>query len=114
MWRRKPARQCGRSSTRRRESSGRSMWCPFPRAVWRSYRWLVFLGHDGSLAEEDLGLLHSSAAESMQDLIQKRLRQRDELTDTLNPNRVIQNWPPALPEWTTEALRDTVYASPAF
>src|SRR5207302_489718 len=49
-------------------------------AVWRAYHRLAFLGVNGDVVEEDLGLLHSSAAESMMALIQARLRQRDELT----------------------------------
>jgi hypothetical protein len=87
-------------------------------AVWRSYRWLAYLAQDGSLAEEDLGVVHSSAAPSMQAFIQARLRQKDELTEALAPNRVVQNWPAVVggtkPEWSTKALRDAVYASPAF
>jgi len=83
-------------------------------AVWRTYRRLVFLGQDGSLASEDLGLVHSSSADSMQALIQARLRQGDELTDNLSPNQVVRNWPTALLEWPTKQLRDAVYASPKF
>lgn len=83
-------------------------------AVWRTYHWLAFLAHDGSIREEDLGLLHSSAATSFQELVQARLRQFDELTESLAPDRVVKNWPPGLAEWSTRALRDAVYASPAF
>jgi len=83
-------------------------------AVWRTYRWLGFLGADGELREEDLGLVHSSAAESMQSLIQARLRQHDELTDALAPSRVVQNWPAVGVEWATRDFRDAVYASPKF
>jgi hypothetical protein len=83
-------------------------------AVWRTYRWLAFLGHDGGLQWEDLGLLHSSAADSMQALIQARLRQRDELTEALAPSRIVQNWPAVGPEWMTREVRDAVYASPRF
>lgn len=87
-------------------------------AVWRSYRWLAFLGHDGTIKHEDLGMLHSSAAPSMQALIQARMKQADELTDALGPQRVVQNWPFAggskAPELSTKALRDAVYSSPRF
>lgn len=83
-------------------------------AVWRTYRWLAFLTRDGSLREEDLGLLHSSAATSLQDLIQSRLRQLDEISDALAPDRILRNWPPSLSEWSTKAVRDAVYASPVF
>jgi hypothetical protein len=54
----------------------------------------------------------------MQALIQARLRQADELTDFLGPQRVVQNWPVAqnqqVDEWSTKALRDAVYGSPRF
>ena len=87
-------------------------------AVWRAYRWLAFHGHDGSLAAEDLGLVHSSAAPSLQGLVQARLRQADELTESLGPQKIGQNWPRVAEqqteEWSTKALRDAVYASPAF
>jgi hypothetical protein len=83
-------------------------------AVWRTYRRLAFLVQDGTIATEDLGLVHSSSAESLQALIQMRLRQGDELTDSLSPNQVVRNWPTALLEWTTKQLRDAVYASPKF
>ena len=83
-------------------------------AVWRTYRFIAFMGSDGELKEEDLGVLHSSAAESMQALVQARLRQRDEITDSLAPTRIAQNWPKGLTEWTTKAVRDAVYASPVF
>ena len=29
-------------------------------------------------------------------------------------NTLVRNWPPALPEWSTKALRDAFYASPKF
>jgi hypothetical protein len=83
-------------------------------AVWQSYRILAFLNVDGTLHEEDLGVGHSSAAGSIQALIQTALRQRDELTDRLAPARIAQNWPRGLPEWSTKAVRDAIYGSPAF
>ncbi len=83
-------------------------------AVWRTYRWLAFLARDGTLREEDLGLLHSSAAASYQELVQARLRQFDEISDGLAPDRIVRNWPPSLTEWRTKDVRDAVYASPAF
>lgn len=60
------------------------------------YRRLAFLGHDGSIAIEDLGLVRWSCAESMQALIRMRLREGDELTDFFSPNQVVRNWPTAL------------------
>jgi hypothetical protein len=43
-----------------------------------------------------------------------RLRQEDLLTDAVSLNTLVRNWPPALPEWSTKALRDAFYASPKF
>jgi hypothetical protein len=83
-------------------------------AVWRTYHWLAFLDRDGAIREEDLGLLHSSAAASFQELVQARLRQFDEISDGLAPDRIVRNWPPSLTEWSTRAVRDAVYASSAF
>lgn len=83
-------------------------------AVWRAYHRLAFVGPDGERTEEDLGVLHSSAAESLVALYQARLRQRDELTESLAASRVVQGWPRAFEEWTTRAFRDAVYASPVF
>jgi hypothetical protein len=82
-------------------------------AVWRSYRYLAYLGPDGEVADVDLGQVHSSAADSMQALIQARLRQYDELTESLPPARIVQNWP-ASTEWSLKRLRDDVYASHRF
>lgn len=83
-------------------------------SVWRTYRVLAFIGADGAIHEEDLGLVHSSAAESMQALIQARLRQRNELTNTLAPSRIVQNWPKGRSEWSGKEVRDAVFASPRF
>jgi hypothetical protein len=66
------------------------------------------------VADEDLGLFHPSAAESMMPLIQARLRQCDELSERITPSKVIQNWPIGLEEWSTKAFRDAVYASRSF
>ena len=100
------------------EQGRRKAFRDLQEAVWRSYRWVLFLGKDGTLVEEDLGVVHSSAAPSFQALVQARLRQRGELTEGLGPNRVVQNWPVAgggrVPEWSLKAFRDAVYASPAF
>jgi len=83
-------------------------------AVWRSYKNIALLGRDNKIRTVDLGLVHSSAAESMAGLILTRLRQDDEAVEAVNPNFLIRNWPPALTEWGTRALRDTFFASPLF
>jgi hypothetical protein len=82
--------------------------------VWRSYKNIALLGRDNQVHTIDLGLVHSSAANSMAALILSRLRQDDEAVDGVNPNFLVRNWPPALTEWSTRAVRDAFFASPKF
>jgi len=82
--------------------------------VWRAYKRLLLLGEDGTLRELDLGLMHSSAAESLTGLVIARLRQEGLLEDTISADFLVRNWPPALPDWSTKAMRDMFYASPKF
>ena len=81
-------------------------------ATWRAYKWVLFLGKDNAIKEMDLGLIHSSADNSLGELIRNRLTQVDELTDGVGANTLLRNWPP-FKEWTTKAVRDAFYASPA-
>jgi hypothetical protein len=83
-------------------------------AVWRSYKHVYYLGADGEIAHEDLGLLHSSAAPTILELITARLRQKDVIVDSVVANFLLRYWPPALPEWSTKSVRDAFYASPKF
>ena len=83
-------------------------------SVWRSYKNIALLGRDNQIRTVDLGLVHSSAADSMAGLILSRLRQDDEAVDGVNPNFLVRNWPPALTEWSTRAVRDAFFASPKF
>lgn len=83
--------------------------------VWRVYRHVLLLGEDGELQEVDLGLLHSSAAESLVGLILARLRQEGLLEDRVSPDFLVRNWPPAFAnEWNTKSVRDMFFASPRF
>jgi len=47
-------------------------------------------------------------------LIQARLKQEGLLEDHISPDFLVRYWPPALPSWTTKAVRDAFYASPKF
>lgn len=80
--------------------------------VWRVYRRVVLLGEDAGLREVDLGLLHPSAAKSLVDLIVARLKQEGLLEESISPDFLVRNWPPALIEWSTKAVRDMFFASP--
>ena len=81
--------------------------------VWRAYKHLLLLGKDNALQEIDLGLVNSSAAGSLAELYVNRLRERDEITDGVGPNKLIKAWPPANKEWTTKAVRDAFFSSPS-
>jgi len=82
-------------------------------AVWRTYKHIVRLVKDNTLQGIDLGLVHSSAAGSLSELILNRLRSQDEITENVGPSKLIKFWPPALNEWTTKAARDAFFSSPA-
>lgn len=83
-------------------------------AVWRAYKNIFLLAEDNSLRKIDLGLVHSSAAGSLVELILSRLKQEDIVVDGVSPNFLTRYWPPALPEWSTKSVRDAFYASPKF
>ena len=82
--------------------------------VWRTYKHVMFLGKDNQIQHIDLGMVHSSAASSMVDLILNRLRQEDLVKDSISPNFIVRHWPPAFKEWSTKSIRDTIFASPQF
>jgi hypothetical protein len=83
-------------------------------AVWRAYKNVFLLADDNSLRKIDLGLVHSSAANSLVELILSRLKQEDIVVEGVSPNFLTRYWPPALPEWSTKSVRDAFYASPKF
>jgi len=83
-------------------------------AVWRTYKTIVMLGKDNTLKTVDLGLVHSSAADTLTALILNRLRQDGDLIDSISPNFILRNWPPAFKEWSTQSVRDAFFASPQF
>ncbi len=83
-------------------------------SVWRSYKYILLLGKDNKLKAIDLGLVHSSAADSPVSLILNRLRQDGEVEPEISPNFLVRNWPSALEEWSTKSVRDAFFASPLF
>jgi hypothetical protein len=82
--------------------------------VWRSYKNIVLLAKDNTMRVVDLGLVHSSAAESMVTLILTRLRQDGDVEKDISPNFLVKHWPPAFTEWSTKSARDAFFASPQF
>lgn len=83
-------------------------------AVWRTYKNVLLLGKDGTWQTVDLGLVHSSAAETLVTLIVNRLKERGDIEEGLSPQFLVRNWPPAFVEWSTRGVRDACYASPQF
>lgn len=83
-------------------------------SVWRNYNTVALLGKDNAVRFIDLGKPHSSAAASIIQFILNELMNVDEVQKGITPNLLVRNWPPALPEWNTRAVRDAFYASPLF
>jgi hypothetical protein len=83
-------------------------------AVWRAYKNVLLLGKDNSLRLLDMGLVHSSAAETLIQFLLNHLKQADEIQSGISPNFLVRNWSPAFTEWSTRAIRDAFYASPTF
>jgi hypothetical protein len=83
-------------------------------SVWRTYKNIGFLGKDNTLRVVDLGLVHSSAADSLVTFILTRLRQDGDVETNISPNFLARNWPPAFKEWSTQSVRDAFFASPQF
>ena len=107
------ARRDAAAAARARTSSEPSATCARP--VWRAVqeRLPARRGQhacDGSIS----GLVHSSAAASLVELILTRLKQEDLVVDGREPELPLRNWPPALPEWSTKSVRDAFFASPKF
>ncbi len=83
-------------------------------SVWRTYNKVMLLGKNNDWQNIDLGLTHSSSAESLVTFILNRLRQDGHVEEGISPNFLIRNWPPAFKEWSTKSVRNTFFASPQF
>jgi len=82
-------------------------------AVWRSYKNAFVLNKDNQIGHEDLGLVTSSAADSLTAFILNRLSAHIE-QKPVSPNFLVRNWPPAFKEWDTKSARDAFFSSPQF
>jgi hypothetical protein len=83
-------------------------------AVWRTYKNVALLDKNNTMRVIDLGLVHSSAADTLTNLILNRLRQDGEVEESISPNFLLRNWPPAFKEWSVRSVRDAFFASPQF
>ena len=82
-------------------------------AVWHTYRHLRLLGKDGELQGVDMGLLHSSSANSLVEMVQQQLEQQGDLVRRVGVSFLRRNWP-ASPWWSTRRLVDSFFAAPRF
>ncbi len=82
-------------------------------AVWRSYKFLLLLGKDNDMRKVDLGLVNSSQAATLVEVILKRLREDGDIEKSISPNFLVRKWP-GFKEWSTKAVRDAFFASPEF
>lgn len=82
-------------------------------AVWRSYKFLLLLGKDNEMRKVDLGLVNSSQAATLVEVVLKRLREDGDIEKSISPNFLVRKWP-GFAEWTTKAVRDAFFASPEF
>jgi hypothetical protein len=82
--------------------------------VWRCYNNIALLGKTNEVRFIDLGNMHSSAAASIIQFIVNELMHVDEIQTGIGPNLLVRNWPPAIQEWNTKAVRDAFFASPLF
>jgi hypothetical protein len=82
--------------------------------VWRTYKNIMLLDKDNQVRTLDMGLVHSSAAESLVQFLLNHLRKGDEIQSGISPKFLERNWSPAFKEWSTRAVRDAFYASPVF
>ncbi len=81
-------------------------------AIFRTYRHVYLLGKDNKLQTVDLGLINSSQSTSITALILEHLTRCEEITDGVSVAKLTKFWPPAVPEWSTKAVRDAFYSSP--
>ncbi len=83
-------------------------------SVWRTYNKIILLGKNNDWQDINLGLTHSSAAESLMSFMLNRLRQDGHIEEGISPNFLVRNWPPAFKEWSTQTVKNTFFASPQF
>ena len=82
-------------------------------AIWRAYRHIFLLSKTNTLKDMDLGQINWTMAPSLPELIVNTLRKDDEITEKVGASRLVRFWPSALTEWSTKAVRDAFFASPA-
>jgi hypothetical protein len=82
--------------------------------VWRTYRNLFLLDKQNQLQRIDLGQMSSSSSTSLTEYLLFQLKKDGEVEETISPQFLIRNWPPAFTEWSTRSVRDAFFSSPIF
>ena len=83
-------------------------------SAWRSYKNVLYLGKENTITTMDLGLITSSAAESLPKFILSELGRVDIVQKDIHARFLVRNWPPAFTEWSTKSVHDAFFASPQF
>jgi hypothetical protein len=83
-------------------------------SVWRNYKYLMLLDKDRDIRTENLGLVHSSAADSLVALYIDFLKRKEDIVENVGTAFLIKNWPPALTEWSTKKIKEDFFATPEF
>jgi hypothetical protein len=84
-------------------------------STWRGYKHLLLLDKNNTLKSVDLGLVHSSAADSpISNILNRLSTDGDVELKGVSPNFLVRNWPPAFKEWATKSVRDAFYSSPTY
>jgi hypothetical protein len=83
-------------------------------SVWNAYKSVALLGKDNKIRVIDFGQVNSSQSTTLVGLIINRLRQSDDVVETIIPRFLVRNWPPAFTEWSSKSVFDAFFASPLF
>jgi hypothetical protein len=81
-------------------------------AVWKSYNHVLYLAKDSKVRDLDLGQVLPSTAGSIVEYIILRLREADEVTDSVGVSKLLKAWPSGFEVWPTRAARNAFFASP--
>ena len=82
-------------------------------SIWRAYRHVYLLNGENALRQIDLGIVTRSQSGSPTENLIQRLRSDDIVTDAPSSAKLLRWWPPAVVEWTTRAVRDAFFTTPA-
>ncbi len=97
------------SQRRQIESNLKSSRSDLRESVWRAYNHIALLDQNNTLQVYNQGLINSSQAPSLMQLIITRLQTSGDIESGIGPSFLERNWP-ALKEWSTKGVRDAFFA----